>query len=82
MSRAILRLPDVKERTGLSRSSIYKLVAEGTFPRPVHLGPRAVGWVESEIEDWLTARIDLRDVGTARPSCPSAASVSDGSGGR
>lgn len=53
----ILRLPDVKARTALSRSCLYQLIAEGDFPRPINLGPRAVGWLESEIEDWLAARI-------------------------
>jgi prophage regulatory protein len=55
---AILRLPVVKARTGLSRSTIYLRVSEGTFPRPVSLGGRAVGWVESEIQHWLEHRID------------------------
>ena len=46
----ILRLPEVEARTGKSRSSIYKCVADGTFPKQIKLGPRAVGWVEAEIE--------------------------------
>ncbi len=58
MGNTILRLPTVKARTGLSRSTIYLRVSEGTFPAPVSLGARAVGWVESEIESWLTQRID------------------------
>ena len=53
----ILRRPAVQARTGLSRSTIYLRVAEGTFPRPVSLGARAVGWVESEVSDWLAGRI-------------------------
>ena len=53
MSQKILRLPSVKVLTGLSRSSIYKKVSEGTFPRPVSLGARAVGWYESQVNDWL-----------------------------
>jgi prophage regulatory protein len=55
---AILRLPVVKARTGLSRSTIYLRISEGTFPRPVSLGGRAVGWVESEIQQWLETRIE------------------------
>ncbi|MDR3411824.1 MAG: AlpA family phage regulatory protein, partial [Formivibrio sp.] len=47
MSRRILRLPNVLDRTGLSRSTVYQRVSEGRFPRPVSLGDRAVGWVES-----------------------------------
>ena len=52
-----LRLPEVMERTGLSRSTIYVRLAEGRFPRPVALGGRAVGWIEAEIEEWVAERI-------------------------
>jgi len=52
-----LRLPEVMERTGLSRSTIYVRVAAGSFPRPVALGGRAVGWIEAEIEEWVAERI-------------------------
>lgn len=58
MTTAILRLPAVKYRTGLSRSTIYLRMAEGTFPKPVSLGGRAVGWIEAEIQEWLEARIE------------------------
>ena len=58
MTHTILRLPDVKATTGLSRSTIYLRVAEGTFPRPVGLGGRAVGWLEAEVQDWLRQRIE------------------------
>lgn len=54
----ILRLPEVKRSTGLSRSTIYFRITQGTFPRPVSLGGRAVGWLEAEIQDWLQRRID------------------------
>jgi len=57
MTNFILRLPAVKMRTGLSRSSIYLRIAQGTFPAPVSLGARAVGWIESEVEDWLARQI-------------------------
>ena len=57
MPTQILRLPAVKARTGLSRSTIYAQLAEGAFPRPIALGARAVGWVEKEIESWLAQRI-------------------------
>ena len=57
MADSILRLPAVKTRTGLSRSTIYLRVSHGTFPRPVSLGGRAVGWVEEEIQSWLAERI-------------------------
>lgn len=58
MATAILRLPLVKARTGLSRSTIYQRVGAGTFPKPVNLGARAVGWLECEIDDWLAAQIE------------------------
>jgi prophage regulatory protein len=58
MATAILRLPAVKTRTGLSRSTIYLRAAEGTFPKPVSLGGRAVGWVEAEIQQWLEQQIE------------------------
>ena len=57
MAHTILRLPAVKTRTALSRSSIYKLVAAGIFPRPIRLGPRSVGWIEAEVDDWLDSRV-------------------------
>lgn len=57
MADSILRLPAVKTRTGLSRSTIYLRVAQGAFPKPVSLGGRAVGWVENEIQSWLAERI-------------------------
>lgn len=57
MRTTILRLPAVKSRTGLSRSTIYLRVKEGTFPSPISLGARAVGWVESDIQHWLEEQI-------------------------
>lgn len=57
MGQTILRLPAVKARTGLSRSTIYLRIAEGKFPRPISLGPRAVGWVEGEVIEWIGQRI-------------------------
>lgn len=55
----ILRRKQVESRTGLSRSTIYARIAEGSFPRPIDLGGgRAVGWLEAEINAWLQARIE------------------------
>ena len=59
MANAILRLPQVKIKVGLSRSSIYSAVAEKRFPQPVHLGARAVGWLESEVDEWVNKQIEL-----------------------
>ena len=58
MSRRILRLPNVLDRTGLSRSTVYQWVSEGRFPKPVSLGARAVGWVESDVEEWISRQIE------------------------
>jgi prophage regulatory protein len=57
MTERILRRPEVEARTGLSRSTLYAQMAEGTFPKPVRLGKRAVGWAESTIFEWLESRI-------------------------
>jgi len=56
MTTAVLRRKDVEAIIGLSRSTIYALMATGDFPRPIKLGARAVGWFESDIAAWLEAR--------------------------
>jgi prophage regulatory protein len=53
MATAIIRLPEVIRFTGLSRTNIYRRIAAGTFPAPVALGPRAVGWRESDVIEWI-----------------------------
>ncbi len=53
----ILRRKQVEARTGLARSTIYDRIKAGTFPAPISLGEKAVGWIESEIDAWLNARI-------------------------
>lgn len=58
MAKSILRLPQVKVRVGLSRSGIYQKISRQEFPRPVQLGARAVGWLESEIETWIEERVE------------------------
>ncbi len=60
-----LRLPKVLERTGLSRSTIYVWLEQGRFPRPVSLGARAVGWIESEVDEWIRQRIEESRDGAA-----------------
>ena len=57
MEQMILRLPNVKAITGLSRSTIYLRMSEGTFPQKINIGPRAVGWLRSEVADWMEQRI-------------------------
>ena len=58
MANRILRLPEVKSSVGLARSTIYARIEEGTFPKPISLGPRAVGWLESEIQDWVRQKVE------------------------
>ena len=58
MTTAMLRLPAVKARTGLSRSTIYLRISESDFPKPVSLGGRAGGWIETEVNDWLNQQIE------------------------
>lgn len=60
-STRLIRLDEVKRRTGFGKSSIYNGVADGTFPKPVPLGARAVAWVEDEIQEWIEARISERN---------------------
>lgn len=57
MATSILRLPSVKARAGLSRSTIYLRVAKQIFPQPISLGGRAVGWIEAEVDEWLDRQI-------------------------
>ena len=57
----ILRRKEVEARTGLSRSTIYKRIADGTFPAPIPLGAKSVGWVAQEIDDFLAHCIAQRD---------------------
>jgi prophage regulatory protein len=54
---SILRRKQVQARIGLSCATIYAYMSEGTFPKPVKLGPRAVGWIESEVDQWLDAQV-------------------------
>jgi prophage regulatory protein len=63
----ILRMPAVIEKTGLGKSSIYN---DPTFPKPVPLGPRAAGWLESEIDSWIESRIKARDSKSVERSLP------------
>ena len=55
----MLRIRQVMQRTGLARSTVYAKIAAGAFPAPVNLGvgARSVGWVESDVEDWLMEQI-------------------------
>lgn len=59
----ILRLPAVIDKTGLSRATIYLKISKKTFPSPISLGERSVGWLESEVETWIQHQIEC-----SRPS--------------
>lgn len=54
----ILRRKQVESRCGISRSSIYQGIKDGTFPAPIRLGNKSVGWIESDINNWIQQRID------------------------
>ena len=56
-TQTIIRLPQVKQRTGLSRSTIYALIKGGLFKPPISLGARAVGWLETDVSDFIEARV-------------------------
>jgi prophage regulatory protein len=60
MAQNVMRLPEVKTATGLSRSSIYAFSKRGEFPAPIPLGARAVGWLSNEIDYWILNRISAR----------------------
>ena len=57
----ILKLKDVLSKTGLGKTSLYKLIGLSEFPRPLSLGLRSVGWLESEVEAWIQEKIHVRD---------------------
>lgn len=59
--RKFIRLPNVIESTGLSRSSIYRKVDAGEFPRPVRLGSKSVAWIEAEVQGWMANLASSRD---------------------
>lgn len=71
-----MRLKEVIDTTGLARSTIYKYMEDGIFPKSVNLAPcgpnvpstRRIGWVDSEVFDWVLARIEERDQSVANQS--------------
>lgn len=54
----LIRLPEVQHRVGLGRSTIYRWMAEGKFPKPVQLGGYSVAWPEDEVESWIARRLN------------------------
>ena len=61
----IIRRGELRSVTGYSIAQIYNLIADGTFPRPIPPGKRAVGWLEADIAAWQAGRITARDEGEA-----------------
>lgn len=59
-SKQILRLADVIAKTGICKTAIYQKIKENTFPKSIKLGAKSVGWVESEIDQWINQRISER----------------------
>ena len=57
MMHNIMTLPAVMARTGLSRSTIYLRISKGCFPRSISLGGRAVGWIDTEVNEWVAQQI-------------------------
>ncbi len=62
----ILRRRDVEKWTGLRRATIYERIRDRTFPLPISLGPKSVGWIRSEVEEWIAERIKLSRPGPAK----------------
>lgn len=59
--KRLMRIREVMSVTGLSRSSIYKYISLGMFPKPVKIGERAVAWASDEIDAWVITRVEQRD---------------------
>ena len=66
MNTRILRMREVMQRIGLSRSTIYKLMENDDFPRPMKLGSQAIGWRDADIEAWIESR-PLSPLGRPEP---------------
>ena len=69
----LLRLYDVKDYTGLSKSEIYRLMAEDRFPKAIPLGKRSVAWRSDEIDAWVAERIHKAEAAKATPAMASSA---------
>ena len=59
---SFIRIQSVQELTGLARSTIYKYISTGIFPKPVKPTPRVSAWVMSEVENWMMSKIEARDL--------------------
>jgi prophage regulatory protein len=52
----LLRLPEVIHKVGLSRTTIYELIAAGEFPRQINIGPRSVAWCQDDLDAWIASK--------------------------
>jgi prophage regulatory protein len=59
--RRLIRRPVVEDRTGLSKTSIWRGGQQGTFPKPVKSSPGCVAWLEDEVDAWIASRVAARD---------------------
>lgn len=57
----IIRMPEVQKKIGLCKASIYNRIAEGSFPKPISLGGRSVGWIESDLDQWIFERSSMNE---------------------
>ncbi|MDC1329791.1 AlpA family transcriptional regulator [Pseudomonadales bacterium] len=56
-----IRLPEVRQKVGMSKSFVYDLISQDKFPKPVKVSPRISCWVAAEVDQWVQERIDARD---------------------
>lgn len=57
----IIRMPELQKKIGLCKASIYNRIAEGSFPKPISLGGRSVGWIESDLDQWIFERSSMNE---------------------
>jgi prophage regulatory protein len=74
----LLRLPQVMDRVGLRVTRLYELIGDGSFPKPIRLGERAVAWLESEVDAWIVTqahkpRVEIRTCSNRRKKAEAAA---------
>ncbi len=62
-SNTIIRLPEAIQRTGLSRSTIYSLISRDEFVTKIKLSPRAMGFLSSDVDLWITSRVEASKAG-------------------
>jgi prophage regulatory protein len=66
VSKRILRRPEVLSKIGLATTQLYELIKKGEFPQPIRIGPRAVGFLEAEVDEWIDERLAEREYNVAK----------------